>query len=330
MAAGAERRPAGVARLALAGMALLVLGGCEGTGALKTASLVTSVSLGNHSSSHSESTHEIYARVARGSKACWFGASKPLDKTYIFDAEVAPESEGGAAEVAVHVRTPEQPNPRGGKVFIVSITKVADGSNLVTESRRIPETLAHSMRADVARWARTGTVECGMMALPEDRTAAADAPPPVVGATSGPDRLPPPAPVNTARTGPEGPPPTAALRGGEPRMNKPPASVPQGAEAAKPRTAPLPKPRPSAEQMAAKPSETAPAESRPSTQPRVVLPGGPAANTEKAAEVTGAVPSPAAAAPAVSPQAAPAPAAKSQAAPPSNAIPPMPPMQTLE
>ena len=142
----------------------------------------------------------------------------------------------------------------------------------------------------------------------------ADAPPPVVGATSAPDRLPPPPPVNTARTGPEGPPPsTAALRAGEPRMNWPSASVPQGAQAAKPRTAPLPKPRPSAEQMAAKPGEAAPAESRPATQPRVVLPGGPAANTEKAAEVTGAVPSPAAAAPTASPQAAPAPAAKSQA-----------------
>lgn len=157
-----------------------------------------------------------------------------------------------------------------------------------------------------------------------------DAPPPVVGATSAPDGLPPPPPVNTARTGPDALPLPSALRPGEPRMNRPPASVPQGAQAAKPRTAPLPKPRPSVEQMAAKPGEAAPAESRPSTQPRVVLPGGPAAKAEKAAEVTGTVPPPAAAAPAASPQAAPAPAAKSQAAPPSNTIPPMPPMQTLE
>jgi hypothetical protein len=89
---------------------------------------------------------------------------------------LAPASEGGAGEVAVHLRTPDQPNPRGGKVFIVSIAKEGEGSSLLTDSRRVPETLAHSMRADVARWARTGSVECGVLAIPESQVAS-DAPP---------------------------------------------------------------------------------------------------------------------------------------------------------
>ncbi|MFN3744284.1 MAG: hypothetical protein ACK4TL_06230 [Hyphomicrobiaceae bacterium] len=161
---------------ALAGLVSLAVAGCEGSGVLKTASLPTSVSLGNHSSSHAESTSEIYSRVARGAKACWFGPGKPLEKAFVFEGELAPDSEGGAAEVAVHVRTPDQPSPRGGKVFIVSITREGEGSSLVAESRRIPETLAHAMRADVARWARSGTLECSALVLSEGQVAA-NAPP---------------------------------------------------------------------------------------------------------------------------------------------------------
>ena len=163
--------------------AMLAFGGCgTTTEILKTASLpalptlpasapVTSVS-----STHSEGTHEIYTRVARGAKACWFGPGKPLVENYVFEGEVAPEADGGAAEVAVHIRTPDQPSPRGGKVFIVTITKVADGASLVTESRRIPDTMAGSLSADVARWAKTGSVECGKIEMPES-VAASQGPP---------------------------------------------------------------------------------------------------------------------------------------------------------
>jgi len=153
----------------------LVLGGCEGTGVLKTASLSSLPTLPTitaHSSNHSESTHEIYSRVARGAKTCWFGPGKPLVKGYVFDGEAASDADGGAAEVAVHVRTPDQPNPRGGKVFIVSITKVADSSKLEMESRRIPDGMAEQLRADVARWAKTGTVECGIVTVPGAEVAA--------------------------------------------------------------------------------------------------------------------------------------------------------------
>lgn len=155
---------------------LPLLAACEGTSLLKTASLPTSVALGNYSSSHTEGTYEIYARVARGAKTCWFGPGKPLEASHVFEGKLDPESEGGAAEVAVHIRTPDQPNPRGGKVFIVTITREGEGSSLVSENRRLPEPLAHAMRTDVARWAKTGSVECGALVLPGSQTAA-DAPP---------------------------------------------------------------------------------------------------------------------------------------------------------
>lgn len=158
-------------RAAFACLLPLALMGCEGTSLLKTDSLklaVTPTNLAtNFSSAHTEGTHEIYSRVARGAKSCWFGAGKPLEASHVFEGKLEPESEGGAAEVAVHIRTPDQPNPRGGKVFIVSITKEGEGSSLVTESRRLPDALANSMRADVAKWARTGSAECGVLAMPD-------------------------------------------------------------------------------------------------------------------------------------------------------------------
>jgi hypothetical protein len=172
----------GLRALALA-LSAVVLGGCEGTSVLKTESLpslsalptlpsLPAVAITPHSSSHNENTHEIYSRVARGAKTCWFGPGKPLVQGYAFDGEVASDADGGAAEVAVHVRTPDQPNPRGGKVFIVSISKVADGSKLEMESRRIPDVMAEQMRADVARWAKAGSVECGALTVPGAEVAA--------------------------------------------------------------------------------------------------------------------------------------------------------------
>jgi hypothetical protein len=172
------REGAGPTRIVSAAVVCAIaflLGACEGTGILKTASLQSLPTLPTitaHSSNHSENTHEIYSRVARGAKTCWFGPGKPLAAGYVFDGEAASDVDGGAAEVAVHVRAPDQPNPRGGKVFIVSLTKVADGSKLEMESRRIPDGMAEQLRADVTRWAKTGSVECGTVTVPGAEVAA--------------------------------------------------------------------------------------------------------------------------------------------------------------
>jgi hypothetical protein len=155
---------------------LFALAACEGTSLLTTESLKLAVVPANFatnfSSVHTQGTGEIYSRVARGAKACWFGTGKPLEASYVFEGKLEPESEGGAAEVAVHIRTPDQPNPRGGKVFIVAITKDGASTSLVTESRRLPDALANTLRADVAKWARTGSVECGVLAMPDSPIAA--------------------------------------------------------------------------------------------------------------------------------------------------------------
>lgn len=161
-------------------LAPLTLAACEGTSVLKTESLTAAITPTNYASNlssvHSEGTQEIYLRVARGAKACWFGPDKPLEKTHVFEGKLEPEGEGGAAEVAVHIRTPDQPNPRGGKVFVVTMTKEGGGTKLVTESRRLSDELANSMRADVARWAKTGAVDCSELEVANPISTAAIAP----------------------------------------------------------------------------------------------------------------------------------------------------------
>ena len=163
-------------RGALACLAVLAFAGCEGTSLLKTESLTAAIAptniASNFSSVHTERTPEIYSRVARGAKACWFGPGKPLEKAYVFEGALAPDSEGGVGEVAAHIRTPDQPSPRGGKVFIVTITREGDGTSLVTEARRIPDALANAMRADVARWAKTGSIECGTLEVADPITTS--------------------------------------------------------------------------------------------------------------------------------------------------------------
>ncbi len=179
--AGASRWPLPRA-VAVACIAALALGACGNASELLNTSAVPSlpslpdlpksVAITPHTSSHSESTHEIYTRVARGAKTCWFGPGKPLVKGYAFDGEASPDADGGAATVAIHVRVPDQPNARGGRVFVVSIAKEASGAKLEMENRRIPEAMAEQMRADVARWAKTGAVECSAVTVPGTEVAA--------------------------------------------------------------------------------------------------------------------------------------------------------------
>ena len=45
------------------------------------------------------SATEIYSRIATGAMGCWFGASGPLKKDYIYHADADAPSRGGKAEI---------------------------------------------------------------------------------------------------------------------------------------------------------------------------------------------------------------------------------------
>jgi len=102
---------------------------------------------------------EVYARVARGAMACWFGKDGPLKANYIYHAEAQPPTRGGKALIVIHERDPTSENPRGLRAFRVSIAPSGEVSSLAIDNLKLPEPLAKSMEADVRRWA-AGAIGC--------------------------------------------------------------------------------------------------------------------------------------------------------------------------
>jgi hypothetical protein len=102
---------------------------------------------------------EVYARVARGAMACWFGTSGPLKANYVYHADAEPAAQGGKAEIIIHERDRTSDNPKGLKVFRVGITKEGEATSLAVENIKLPEPLAKSMEADVRRWG-AGSIGC--------------------------------------------------------------------------------------------------------------------------------------------------------------------------
>ncbi len=99
---------------------------------------------------------EVYARVARGAMACWFGSGGPLKADYIYHAEAQPASKGGKSEIVIHERDSQSENPKGLRAFRVSIVPQAETARVSIETLKLPEPLAKSMDHDVRRWAAGG------------------------------------------------------------------------------------------------------------------------------------------------------------------------------
>jgi len=102
---------------------------------------------------------EVYARVARGAMACWFGTSGPLKAEYVYHAEAEPAAHGGNAEIDIHERDRTSDNPKGAQAFKVGITKDGEATSLAVENIKLPDPMAKSMEADVRRWA-AGSIGC--------------------------------------------------------------------------------------------------------------------------------------------------------------------------
>jgi hypothetical protein len=102
---------------------------------------------------------EVYARIARGAMACWFGSSGPLKANYVYHAEAEPAGQGGKAEIIIHERDRTLDTQKGEKAFRVGIAKEGEATSLAVENIKLPEPLAKSMEADVRRWG-AGSIGC--------------------------------------------------------------------------------------------------------------------------------------------------------------------------
>jgi hypothetical protein len=103
---------------------------------------------------------DLYTRIARGAKVCWFGGDGPLKASHIFNASAEPEAKGATAEIVIHERDPRAPDPRGNRAFVVSITPEADRGKVDIENVRFPPDVGMRMEREVRRWARDD-LTCG-------------------------------------------------------------------------------------------------------------------------------------------------------------------------
>lgn len=153
---------AGMARLGLTSRSLgvvasLLVGACSNASAPTLPTLPDiAEALSLHEDEVVGSPTQVYARVARGALACWFGTAGPLKANYIYHAAAAPASQGGKSEIVIHERDRTSENPRGLRAFRVAIAPKGETASVAIENLKLPDPLATSMDADVRRWAAGG------------------------------------------------------------------------------------------------------------------------------------------------------------------------------
>ena len=125
---------------------------------------------------------DVYVKLARLAKSCWFTPPAPLQQGYVFTAEVSPEHQGGAASIAIFERNATadraSEGERGLKAFAVALTPAGEGTTIGFDTGRLAAPLDRSMRHDIERWAG-GETACGEAVAWQTTAAAGDAVPKV-------------------------------------------------------------------------------------------------------------------------------------------------------
>lgn len=139
-------------------LATAALAACSGGGNLTTATLpnlpeIPKIDLPKPPPPVVGTSTEVYERIGRGAKACWFGADGPLKSTHAYEAIAEPPHRGGRAEITIRQLDTGSTNPRGVKAFRVVIEPSGeDETTVATENLKIPEPIASRMKDSVAAW----------------------------------------------------------------------------------------------------------------------------------------------------------------------------------
>ncbi len=148
----------------LASISAISLVGCSNASQLQLAVLNASVQ-------SPDPVVDVYARIAQGAMACWFGGSGFLKTTHIFYADVGAPSSGRGGEIVIHEKDTTQPQPWGRRAFRIRIASADGVTTVEAENVAMSDDVAGRMRADVFQWAQ-GNPGCG----PQGPSAAPAAP----------------------------------------------------------------------------------------------------------------------------------------------------------
>ncbi|MEZ5853787.1 MAG: hypothetical protein R3D67_03200 [Hyphomicrobiaceae bacterium] len=110
----------------------------------------------------SEPPIDVYSKIARGALRCWFGVEGALKATHTFHARAEPESKGGAAQILVQTRAPDDPNHGALTAYRITIAPAPGGAQVDAENARFSKQQGEIMTGDVKNWL-AGADNCTVM-----------------------------------------------------------------------------------------------------------------------------------------------------------------------
>lgn len=158
-----------------------MLAACSGNSSLTTATLpnlpeIPKIELPKPPPPVVGTSTEVYERIGRGAKTCWFGADGPLKASHAYEAIAEPPHRGGRAEIILRQREIDATNPKGVKAYRIVIEPSGDDETTVaTENLKLPEAVAKQMTESVTAWS-IGRHGCNPDAAAETWSPAAAAP----------------------------------------------------------------------------------------------------------------------------------------------------------
>lgn len=92
---------------------------------------------------------QVYAKIARRARACWFKPGDPVLTKHEFRAEA--KGDGSSADINIYEVGAKN---RFRKAYVVKFRSRSDGTQIGTDNKLLPYALAQKMTADVGRWAQ--------------------------------------------------------------------------------------------------------------------------------------------------------------------------------
>lgn len=95
---------------------------------------------------------DVYSRIARHSRGCWFGADGILDASHVFHADAAPAEKGGRVVVSVHERVVGGKSIWGPRAFEIALSPAGDATDVAMQSIKLGGERSSAMSRDVEAW----------------------------------------------------------------------------------------------------------------------------------------------------------------------------------
>ena len=166
--------------LAVALAACALLAGCASVAEAPAGVVSTPVAFPSFGHVTAGKPVDLYVKVARLGKACWFAPPAPLQVGYVFTADVAPESKGGMASIVIFEHNAGMIHganaERGLKAWEATLSPYGEATSITVANARIPEAFAERMQSDIDRWA-AGETSCGSTAPWVTKAALEEGPP---------------------------------------------------------------------------------------------------------------------------------------------------------